>query len=57
MSGKIGGWMELDKGYEPLFLVAGVVRGHENDPDVKAFLDFLGSPEAKAVCVKNNLRP
>lgn len=55
--GKIGGWMELDKGYEPLFLVAGVVRGHENDPDVKAFLDFLGSPEAKAVCVKNNLRP
>lgn len=42
--GKIGGWMELDKGYEPLFLVAGVVRGHENDPDVKAFLDFLGSP-------------
>ena len=25
--GKIGGWMELDKGYEPLFLVAGVVRG------------------------------
>lgn len=30
--GKIGGWMELDKGYEPLFLVAGVVRGHENDP-------------------------
>ena len=29
---KIGGWMEMDKGYEPLFLVAGVVKGHENDP-------------------------
>lgn len=54
---KIGGWMEMDKGYEPLFLVAGVVKGHENDPDVKAFLDFLASPEAKAICVKNNLRP
>ena len=48
--------MEVKDGYDPLFLVAGVVKGHENDPDVQAFVNFLGTDEAKAVYAKHGLR-
>ena len=55
-SDAVGGWMEVKDGYDPLFLVAGVVKGHENDPDVQAFVNFLGTDEAKAVYAKHGLR-
>jgi molybdate transport system substrate-binding protein len=54
---KIGGWMEIRKDYEPLLLVAGVVQGQEDAPGVRAFMDFLATPEALAVCRKHGLRP
>ena len=54
---KIGGWMEIRKDYEPLLLVAGVVQGQEDAPGVRAFMEFLATPEALAVCRKHGLRP
>lgn len=53
---KIGGWMEVKDGYDPLFLVAGVVKSHENDADVRDFVNFLGTDQARAVYAKHGLR-
>lgn len=55
-SDNIGGWLEVKDGYDPLFLVAGVVKGHENDPDVRAFMNFLGTDKARAVYATHGLR-
>lgn len=52
----IGGWMEVKDGYDPLFLVAGVVQGHENDPDVRNFVDFLGTDQVRTVYARHGLR-
>lgn len=52
----IGGWLEVKDGYDPLFLVAGVVKGHENDPDVRALVNFLGTDKARAVYASHGLR-
>lgn len=50
---KIGGSMEIPEGYPALSMVAAVVKGQENDPEVKKFLDFLKTPQAKSI-LKNN---
>ena len=52
----LGGWMEVNKGYTPLLLAAGVVKGQENNPDVRSFIEFLNTPEAQAICAKSGLR-
>jgi molybdate transport system substrate-binding protein len=46
---KIGGSMEITTGYPPIHMVAAVVAGTENDPETKAFVEFLGSDKAKAI--------
>ena len=35
----VGGWIEVNKGYKPLLLVAGVVEGRQKDPDVVAYME------------------
>lgn len=48
-AGKIGGSLEIKDGYPPIDMVALVVSGHEKDANVKAFLGFLKTPEAKRI--------
>jgi molybdate transport system substrate-binding protein len=50
---KIGGSMEISGGYPSLNMVAAVVKGQGNDPEVKKFLNFLKTPQAKSI-LKNN---
>lgn len=52
---KIGGSLEITSGYEPIEMVAAVVKGSEQDPDVVSFLKFLGGAEAKAVMKKHGV--
>lgn len=41
---KIGGYLTLDKGmYAPIKLVVGVLKGFEDNPQVKNFVNFLGT--------------
>ena len=53
----VGGWMVVREGYAPLLLVAGVVAGQENKADVRAFMQFLASPEAQRILAVSGLRP
>jgi molybdate transport system substrate-binding protein len=46
---KIAGYTKLDTGYTPITIVAGIVHGHENDPQVKDFLQFLTLETAKHI--------
>lgn len=46
---KIGGYRVIEGGYTPIRIVAGVVQGHEDNPQVKGFLTFMGSPEAVVI--------
>ena len=47
---KIGGYLEADpKTYDPIRIVCAVVAGHENDPETKAFIAFLETPEARTI--------
>ena len=52
----VGGWIEVDKGYTPLLLVAGVVEGRQKDPDVVAYMGFLRTPEARRILAASGLR-
>ena len=45
----IGGYRVIESGYAPIRIVAGVIKGHEDDPQVKGFLSFMASPEAAAI--------
>lgn len=53
----IGGWIELREGYTPLLLVAGVVAGHEDNADVRSFLQFLKTPDAQCILADSGLSP
>lgn len=53
----VGGYMDIQSGYEPIEMVAAVVKGAEQDPEVKAFLTFLQSDGARSVYAKHGLRP
>ena len=53
----VGGWMEVREGYTPLLLVAGVVAGQENNAEVRAFLQFLATPEARRILAGSGLGP
>ena len=46
---KIGGYRVIESGYAPIRIVAGVIKSHEGNPQVKGFLSFMGSPEAAAI--------
>ena len=46
---KIGGYLPLTSGYEHIVIVAGIIRGHEDKPETKAFLDFLSSATATRI--------
>ena len=49
----IGGSMDIQSGYDPIEMVAAVVKGAE----VEAFLTFLQSDKARSVYAKHGLRP
>jgi len=46
---KIGGYLLLPSGYEKIVIVAGIVKGHENEAATKDFLTFLSGPQAKRI--------
>ncbi len=53
---KIGGFIMLDKRlYQPILISAGIVNGHENDPEVKSFEQFLVSTKARNIIAKHGL--
>lgn len=52
---KIGGSLEITEGYDPLDMVAAVVKGNAADPDVAGFLTFLRSDEGRAILKKNGI--
>ena len=53
----IGGSIDIQSGYDPIEMVAAVVKGAEKDPEVEAFLTFLQSDKARSVYAKHGLRP
>lgn len=56
LSGRIGGYRELDPGlYDPIRIVAGVIRGRENRPGVAELAAFLETPEARAALARHGL--
>jgi molybdate transport system substrate-binding protein len=53
---KIGGYITVDtKLYTPIRIVCAVITGHENDPQAKAFVAFLNTPEARALLEASGL--
>ena len=46
---KIGGYRVIEGGYTPIRIVAGVIKGYENNAQVKGFLTFMSSPDAAAI--------
>ncbi|MFH0823649.1 MAG: molybdate ABC transporter substrate-binding protein [Pseudomonadota bacterium] len=54
---KIGGYLIPDpKTYSPIRLVLGVIKGHEENPDVKKFLGFLkADPKVAQILKKSGL--
>ena len=46
---RIGGYLPLTSGYEKIVIVAGIIRGHEDEPKTENFLDFLSSASATAL--------
>jgi molybdate transport system substrate-binding protein len=52
---KVGGWIEIADGYPSLNMVAAVVKGYGNDPQVQDFLKFLQSDPGKAILKKNGI--
>lgn len=55
---KIGGWLEVDKTrYSPIHLVIGVLKGFENKPEIKKFLNFMTTdPEVKEIMNKAGVK-
>lgn len=50
LTDKIGGYTELPSdSYEPIHIVAGLVKGQGETPAVKTFLAFLDTPAAKRI--------
>lgn len=52
---KLGGWIEIHKGYAPLNMVAAVVGGKSDDPAIPLFLLFLKSAEGKSILKKHGV--
>ena len=52
----IGGYTEVAQAqYDPIEIVAATVKGHEQDPAVTAFLQYLSGDEARAVLSRYGL--
>jgi len=54
-SDKLGGWLEITEGYPPISMVAAVLKGNGDDPQVVQFVEFLRSEEGKAILKKNGV--
>lgn len=52
---KIGGSLEIADGYPPLMMVAAVVEGSGQDPEVVRFLAFLRGPRGREILKKNGV--
>lgn len=46
---RIGGYTSLNDGYSKIEIVAGMVKGYENNTELKAFQTFLASKQAKEI--------
>ena len=54
---KLGGYLVIpDDKYKEIIIVAGVVKGFQDNPDLKKFSDFLQSGEAQAIFQKYGLK-
>ena len=52
----IGGFLEIDPSlYSPIEIVAAPIGGAKNPEAAKAFLAFLGTPEAQAITLRHGL--
>ncbi|MDR1871243.1 MAG: molybdate ABC transporter substrate-binding protein [Deltaproteobacteria bacterium] len=49
---KLGGSLELTSGYPPIHMIAATPQGLAADPKIKAFVTFLGGPQAKEILKK-----
>jgi molybdate transport system substrate-binding protein len=49
LGGKLGGYLLLPSGYEKIVIVAGIVKGHENEAATKDFLAFLTGPQGRSI--------
>ncbi len=52
---KIGGYLEISKGYPPIHMVAAVVQGASGNQEVKTFLAFLKTEKAKGIMKKHGV--
>ncbi|MCD8338666.1 MAG: molybdate ABC transporter substrate-binding protein [Burkholderiales bacterium] len=52
---KLGGMQEVTEGYPKIEMAVVVVKGHENDPEIKKFLEFLQTEEAKKILDKHGV--
>lgn len=53
---RIGGYLEIDRAlYTPIRIVAGVVKGAEEQPALKMLGEFIASPEARAILARHGL--
>ncbi len=52
---KLGGMQEISEGYPKIEMAVVVVKGHENDPEIQKFLEFLKSEEAKKILDKHGV--
>ncbi len=53
---KLNGYIIIDeKGYSPITIIAGILDDCDNRPQANGFIDFLKTPEAKAIIQKHGL--
>lgn len=53
---RIGGYLEIEPGrYNTIHIVAGVLRGHAQRPEVQALGRFIDTPEARAILSRHGL--
>ena len=54
---QLGGSLPITEGYPPIEMIAVAVKSEENQPDVKAFLSCLQTPETRAVLTRFGIEP
>jgi molybdate transport system substrate-binding protein len=52
---KIGGWLEIEDGYQPLNMVTAIVKGNSGDESAAKFIEFLRGETAKEILKKNGI--
>lgn len=52
---RFGGYLVLDEHYDPIRIVAAITAQHADNPDVLAFIDYVGSPAARTIATNHGL--